>query len=257
MKTMALVAAAAALMTAAPAAAAGGYLGVQYANSDVEFIGDLEADTWRGEGAFGRTGGGWGAQLGGSFGNSEFDTGADADVWTAEGHLYWNGGAWRLGGVVAHSELDFGAGGTADETVYGIEAMFDTSANSNIFGSLTAGEGEFIANFDSWNFDAGLNYYLTPNARVGGYLGAGSVDFGGADADTFAAGVNGEFQPFAAPVSITLGWNYSEAEDISVEGNSVQIGARWNFGGGTLQDRNNATPFTVRGGVLDRLFGLK
>lgn len=259
MRKTAFVAAVAALMTATPALAAGGYAGVSYSNTDLEFFGsDTEIDTWQGEAAVGFSGGGWGAQLGGSFGNLDFDTGGDADAWALDGHVYWDGGTWRIGAVILHTDLDFGGGGgSVDETVYGIEAMVNTSPNTNIFASLTTGEGEFLADYDVWNLDVGGNFYASPNIRIGGYIGTGNVDFGPADSDTFSAGINGEFQPWAVPVSLTVGWNYYEAEDVSLETNAFRIGARWNFGAGTLQDRNNATPFATRGGLLDRAFGVR
>jgi hypothetical protein len=258
MRKTAFLAAAAALLTATPAMA-GGYVGLGYSNTDIDFSGSTEVDTWQGEAAVGFSGGGWGGQLGGSFGNLDFDSGGDADAWAVDGHLYWDGGAWRLGAVILHTDLDFGSGGggSLDETVYGVEAMFNTSPNSNIFASLTTGEGEFLADYDVWNLDVGGNFYASPNVRIGGYVGTGNVDFGGIDSDTFSVGVNGEFQPWAVPVSLTAGWNYHEADDISLETNSFRIGARWNFGGGTLQERNNATPFTTRGGFLDRTFGVR
>ena len=256
MKT-ALLAAAAALMTATPAAAAsGGFVGLEYGNSDVEFIGDVEFDVWQGEGAFGWNSGGWGAQLGGSFGNVEPEGGSDGDVWTVDGHLYWDGGGWRIGGVIAHTDLDFGGGGSIDETAYGAEAMFNLGPNTNIWVSALASEAEFLADADTWSLDGGVNFYASPNFRLGAFIGTGNVDFGGGfDADSFSAGVNAEFQPFSFPLSFTAGWNHYEVDDAGLESDNLQIGARWNFGG-TVQERDAAVPFNGRTNFLDRLFGV-
>lgn len=254
MKKTALLAAAAAMMMATPAAAQG-YLGLEYGNTNIDFLGsDSDADKWEGEGAFGWNSGSWGGQIGGSVGNLQFD-GGDADFTNFNGHLYWDGGAWKIGGLVSVTNVD--DGDEATDTTYGIETMFETSANSNIYASYTTGESEFFfTDWDVWNLDAGVNFYASPNMRFGGFVGAGNVDAGGLDADTFSFGINGEFQPWSAPVSLTAGWNSYEIEDLDLETSAFTIGARWNFGGGTLQERNNATPFTTTGGMVSRIYGV-
>ncbi len=253
MKT-ALLAAAAALVTATPAAAmSGGFVGVEYSNSDVEFVGDTEVDLWRGEGAFGWRGDRWGAQIGGSFGDVDQDVGTDGDIWSIDGHLYWDGGSWRVGGVIAYTEVDFGSG-SLDETAYGAEAMVDLGPNTNIFVSALVSETEFLTDVDTWSVDGGINFYPISRLRLGAFIGTGNADFGVGDADTFSAGIDAEFQPFSFPLSFTAGWNHYEADDAGLEADNLQIGARWNFGG-TVQERDGAVPFNGRTNFLDRLFG--
>jgi len=57
-------------------------------------------------------------------------------------------------------------------------------------------------------------------------------------------------------VSIAAGWNHFEIDDVGLEADALQIGVRWSFGGGTLQERNNATPFTTTTGLDNRFFGI-
>jgi hypothetical protein len=193
-------------------------------------------------------------QLGGAFGNVDVSSSSDSDYWTGNAHLYWDGGSWKVGGLVAHTSFDEASD---DETAYGIEAMFDSGANSNIWGSVTFGEFDFLADFDAWNLDVGGNIYASPNMRFGGYVGTGNIDAGGgADFDTLAFGLNTEFQPWSAPVSIVLGYNYYDIDDIDTGSSSFNIGARWNFGGGTIQERNNATPWTANSGNFNRILGV-
>jgi hypothetical protein len=254
MRRTALLAAAVALI--GTPAAAEGYLGARYGGGDIDFLGGADLEVWQAEGAVGwNSGSGWGGQFGASFGNVEFDSGGDGDAWTADGHLYWQNGSWRFGGVVATTQLDFDSSTSLDDWVYGLETMFETGANSNIFASVTVGEAEFLADADTWNVDAGANFYAGPNTRFGGFVGFGNLDFGGGDSDSLSAGLNTEFQPWSAPVSITLGWNYFDADDAGIDATSWNVGARWNFGGGTLQERNNAVPFTIQTGLLDRFYG--
>lgn len=252
MKKTALLAAAAAMMMATPAAAQG-YLGLEYGNGTIDFGGpDTDIDVWQGEGGFGFGGAGnWGGQLDGSIGNLEASGGGDADFWTLNGHLWWQGSGWRLGGVVAHSDVD-----SIDETQYGAIGSFDISTNATLWSSYTIGEVNGGGSADLSNWDIGVNFYASPNIRVGGFFGLGNIDGGGGDIDTTSYGINGEFQPWTAPVSITLGWNNFDIDDVNANTSVFQIGARWNFGGGTVQERNNATPFDTNTGYANRLYGI-
>lgn len=256
MKKTALLAAAAALMAATPAAAEG-YLGLEYGSNSIDLGGDVDFDVWQGEGAFGFAGSGWGAQVDGSLGNLEADPGGDADFWTLGGHLWWNGGAWRLGGLVTTTQL---SDDTSDieEWAYGVEGTYDVGENAVLFSSLTTGESDSggPTSVDTFNWDAGANFYFSPNIRVGGSFGVGNIDVGPVEADTSSFGLNGEIQPWSAPVSITVGYNRFEIDDVGVDSNALTIGARWNFGGGTVRDRDNAAPFDTNTGYINRLYGV-
>lgn len=253
MKKTALLAAAAAMMMATPAAAQG-YLGLEYGNGSVDVGVDQDLDLWQGEGAFGFGGTtNWGGQFDASIGNVSADTG-DADFWTLGGHLWWQGSGWRLGGVVTTTSID--DGGSIDETQYGVEGSYDFGPNTSLWSSYTMGEVDSGgASADLSNWDIGANFYASPNVRIGGFIGFGSIDIAG-DVDTTSWGINGEFQPWSAPISITAGWNNFEIEDANIEANAFTIGARWNFGGGTLQERNNSTPFDTNTGYVNRLYGI-
>lgn len=259
MKRTALLAAAAALFAATPAAA-NGYLGAEYltGESDV-IIGNADSDGWQGEGAFGFGGDGFGGQIDGSYGNIDLDgTGIDFDAWSLGGHLWWNFGSWRLGGVVVAADAETGSPFEFDEMAYGVEGTWDLGPSVVLIGSLTRGDGEFagVLDYETFNLDVGARFYATPNVRLGGFLGTGNADIDGlGDADSLSFGLNGEFQPWSAPVSFTVGWNTFEIEDIDVEADMFHIGARWNFGGGTLRDRDNSVPFETRTGVLQRTLG--
>jgi len=249
----------AAIMTATPAAAQG-YLGLEYGNDSLDLLGGSgDADIWQGEGAVGFGATGWGGQVGGSIGSLDLE-GTDADTWTLNGHLFWSGAGWRIGGVAATTQVDFGSSGDIGETQFGVEAMWAPSANGNIYADYLTGDVDdnaILGDADVWNFDVGGNYYFSPNVRVGANIGTGNLDFGGgADFNTLSAGINGEFQPWSAPISITLGWNHFDVDDIDTTGDTFQIGARWNFGGGTLQDRDGKLPFNTYTGFYNRLLGV-
>ena len=257
MKKTALLAAAAALATASPALA-NGYVGLEYGAGNIDGGGpDSDTDGWQGEGAFGFGGAGWGAQVDGGIGAVDSDAG-DIDALELAGHLWWDGGGWRLGGVLAMTQVDADTGGDIDEWAYGVEGAWAIMPSADLIGSLTAGESDADGGGDAdlWNVDFGGIYFVSPNISLGGFLGFGNVDGGGADSDTFSFGINGEIQPWSFPVSVTLGWNTFDMDDADASSDVFTIGARWNFGGGTLQDRHNAAPFDTNTGFADRLFNI-
>ena len=249
MKKTALLAAVAAFSAAAPAAAQG-YLGLEYSSSD---NGSDKYDVWQGEGAFGFGGDNWGSQINASVGQLGGDS--EADIWTLGGHLWWQGDGWRLGAVAATTRLDF-SGTKNYETQYGVEGTWDVTPNAVLFSSYTIGDITTGGSADATDWDLGVNFYAGDNLRIGGVVGFGSFDFGGPgnDFDTTSLGINGEFQPWTAPVSVTLALNRYELQSDNVD--AFRIGARWNFGGGTLRERDNATPFDTHTGLIDRSYGI-
>lgn len=254
MKKTALLAAAAAMMCATPAMA-DGYLGARYSTGEVDGGVSTDVTSWQGEGELGWNGGAgsWGGQFGGQFGNVEVDTGGDTDFFTLNGHLFYQGTGWRLGGVITYGTLDET---DLDEFTYGIESSFDFGPNTTFFasgvlGTLDGGGSDY----DQWAIDLGLGHYLSDNFRIAGNLGFGAID--DADIDTTTWGINGEWQFSGAPISIVAGYNAYNLDTGTgdADANYFSVGARWNFGGGTLRDRNNDTPFNANGHYGTRLYG--
>lgn len=247
MKKTALLAAAAALFMATPAMAqSGGSIGLGYTNIDEE------GDAYQLDGEFGNVSGSFGFQIDAGLGNVE----DEVDTQTIAGHLYWNGGGWRLGGVIAHTNFDADSANPS-EIVYGVEGTWDVGANTVLLGSYTAGEVDLVFDeVDAWNADIGLNHYFSDNFRLGGEIGTGNLEGGIGDVDTTSYRINGEWQPWTTPVSFTLGWNNFDVDgDDSLS--SWSIGARWNFGGSSLRERDNATPFDTRTAFFQRLYDLR
>lgn len=245
MKKTALLAAAAALFCATPALAqSGGSIGLNYTSVEDD------AEGFQIDGAFGGASGAFGFQLDAGIGSLE-----DVDTQTVAGHAYWNGGAWRLGGVVAFTNI--GDEDDASESAYGVEGTFDLGSQAVILASYTVGEADlFLDDVDTSTFDIGLNYYLTENFRIGGQYGFGNLDGGTGDVDTSNLRLNAEWQPWTTPVSFTLGYNSFDVDESSDGLDSWSIGARWNFGG-SLRERDNATPFDTRTGFYQRLYDIR
>ncbi|MBC7769702.1 MAG: hypothetical protein H7124_13055 [Phycisphaerales bacterium] len=254
MRKTALLAAASALFVTTPALAqSGGHVGVNLSTTETE---SSEGDTWQIDAAFGGASGAVGYQIDGAFGNSDFGSGSDVDQNTLAGHLYWNGEGWRLGGVIAQTNFDAGSGISAEETAYGVEGTFNLGANAVLLGSYTIGEAEIISEVDTSNVDLGLNYYFADNFRAGVSAGAGSLDTGIAEIDTSSFGVSAEWQPWTTPVSFGVSYDTFSVDDVFGDFNTLMIGARYNWGG-SLRERDNATPFDTRTGFFQRWYGIQ
>lgn len=252
MKKTALLAAAAAMFAATPAFA-GGHVGVGYTNTD---SGNSDADSWQVEGAYGGASGALGYQLDAGIGNSDAGV-SDVDHHTIAGHLFWHTDNWNLGGAIATSSFEDNTF-SADELVYGVEGTFNVAPNAVLRGSYMVGESEFLTiDVDTWNADLGLDYYFSDNFRVGGAIGSGNLDFGGgADFDTSTYGIDAEWQFASLPLSLRAGWSTFDAGNTFGDYDSLTVGVRWNFGG-TLRDRDAATPFEAQTGLYQRVYGVQ
>lgn len=252
MKKTALLAAVAALFVATPAMAqSGGSIGLTYGNTEVD---DDDADTISVDVAVGGVGGNIGYQFDGAIGSTSGDS-DDATSFTLAGHLYWQGSGWRLGGVAAHTSFD--DDDSVSETSFGVEGSFDLGSAAVLTGAYTVGETEFLIDVDTWNADLGIDFYLSDNLRIGGNFGTGNLDFGGGDVDTSTLGIDAEWQPWTHPVSFRIAYESFDVDDLFDDNiSTISLGARWNWGG-TLRERDNATPFDTQTALYQRLFALQ
>lgn len=255
------IAAAAASVAATPAMADnGGYVGLRYADGNVDqnIGGDYDVTSWQGEGELGWNTGAWGGQVGATYGNVDLDALGDTNFGTFNGHLFWGNDAWKIGGFITYSTVD---DFDVDEWNYGVESAFNFGPDTTFYASGSLGTlSDSTDDYDDWNVDFGIGHYFSDNFRLAGNVGWGSVqDIGlGSDADTQTYGINAEWQFSSIPISIVGGYNVFnvDAGPLNADTDYFSIGARWNFGGSTLRERNNSTPFTQPGGYGTRLYGV-
>src|SRR5690606_3777220 len=135
----------------------------------------------------------------------------ELDYWTigAEGQLYLS--RTTIDGAISYSEAD-----DAD-------------------GELTA-------------IDLGLTHFFTDNFSLGGGVGYGNADVGPFDVDATNIGVNGEYQFSAMPISLFAGYTHGEIDDLDVESDAFTFGVRYNFGAGSLFERNRSGASLSRAG---------
>jgi hypothetical protein len=248
MNKVLLSAAAAAAMLALPTAAHadGGYVDVYGGNDELTLGGpSIDSDMWGADGVIGLSN----AQLGAHYGN--FDESGE-DVWTVDGHLFTRNDSWQLGAGVGYPDL----GGDSEWSVAGEGLMFLDRVTLGANVSYSSADLDIVTDdVTSWGVDGEARFFLTDNFRVGVNAGWGNLDAGGGSDDDFTTlGADAEWQFTSAPISIFAGYNHSDAGDF--EADAWGVGARWNFGGQSLieRDRHGPNLRTSRGG-FSRLFG--
>jgi hypothetical protein len=238
-----LGAAAAALMMASAAQAQTGFVGASYTSND-----DLDLDTAAISGSVAL---GANVQLDGRYANIDD---ADLDEWRLGGHLFSRGQQWLWGVYAGWGTLD-GSGGDIDEWTIAGETQYYLN-RTTLSGALSYTDAEFITDLEQLALDGEVRHFVSDNFSIQGNAAFGNIDAsGGGDADFWGAGIGAEFQFASAPISIYGGWQHFDL-DGGPESDSIGAGVRWNFGGGSLFDRNRSGAGLSRpAGFFERFFG--
>jgi len=258
MRKLILTAAAALFAMAAPtvASAQTGYVDVAYSNSDADFLsGDVESTSLGGSFTFG-TGAAIDVQVDARIANIEADTGGDVDAVNIGAHLFNRGPTWLWGGYIGYTNLD-GSGTDADDVTVAVETQY-YMARSTISGALSYSENEDFLDLNVTMLEGEFRHFTTDNFSLAAGVGIGSAEAGSTDLDLWSANIGAEYQLATMPLSIFAGWRHTEvdAPGGDLENDSLGLGIRWNFGGGTLFDRNRSGAGLNRvPGASERLLG--
>jgi hypothetical protein len=231
-----IIGAAAILAVAAPgvAAAQSGYVGVIYSNVEMDGVDD--SDAWGGEGAVAFAGSG----------SISFEVDAaivDSDEGGTSsgitGHVYHRTDSHLFGGFIGVANADV-SGGDDSTTWYGGLEANKYFANWTLAGALAYGNND-DAEADGWGVNVEARAFVNDNLRLQGNVGWATIDSDTAgDDDALVFGVGGEWQADAMPISVALGYAHSELDEADIEADTVSVAVRWNFGGGTLRDRDRS-----------------
>lgn len=147
----------------------------------------------------------------------------------------------RIAGFVGTAEV-------ADEWMlaYGLQGDLHLTNVTLTGGATFVTIDDFDTDF--WVISAGGRYFVSDTLRFDAGIGHVSGDFGGMDAEAITGGVGGEVQ-LNGPVSLFGSINRIDIEDFDVTADTVSIGIRYNFGGGSLRDRDQTG--AAFGGVTD------
>jgi len=151
-------------------------------------------------------------------------------------HLYQRNTYGSLGGFM-------GVSNTGDTTLYGagIEGQVNM-ASATLYGTL--GFGRLNDTVDS-NLFAGRvegRYFLTENLRVDASIGYLRQSAAGASSKAIVTALGAEYQFGAFPGSINIGYRHADAQSSNVESDTLRVGMRWSFNGGSLAERDRLGP---------------
>lgn len=219
-----------ALLAVAPAAHAGsGYVGAAYSRAEVDTgLGDDDADGYAIEGAWAfQATPSLGVQVDAGFSDAD---GSDNEAYGITGHVNARNDKYLVGGFLGLADV-------GNETVWsaGVEGekYFNNVTVAGAFGYANADDSDA----DIWGVDGQVRYFLSDNFRIQGALGWAKVEAGAFDDNVWSAGVGGEYQFAALPVSVHAGYSHSEFNDANISSDAFTVGVRYNFGG-TLKDRD-------------------
>jgi hypothetical protein len=243
----------AAFAPCAAVAETNGHLDLGFTTSDSDFgADDVESTSVSGQVAF--TGGPIGFQL--DAGYASVETSSSADVWGVGGHVFTRNESWLFGGYVGYGKLD--SGGEAEETTIAAETQFYLP-RSTISGVLSYSEDDSIFELSATMIDGEYRHFITDNFSIQAGLGFGQGEIGVTDIDFWRAQVGGEYQFDALPVSIFAGYRQGTLDaggGGDIETSSVGIGVRYNWGEGTLLERNrNGASLARVPSAIEWIFG--
>lgn len=260
MKTMLIAGAAlSALLYAAPsfAQATGpqGYVGVAVQKSEAELAGfEAEGEGFAIDGAVAFSAGeGLGFQFDGVYSDADDVDGS----YNATAHLYSQSETLKFGGFVglADSTGDDDDGDPIWAAGAELQAFHEGGSFLASLGyATTDSEGVDV---DLLSLQGGARFFMGDNFRFDAGGGISRLTADDEDGEAFNVSVGGEYKPDALPFSVFVSYSHFEAGDLDFRNDTLTIGARFNFGGGTLRDRDrNGPSFQPLGGIANGFAGL-
>lgn len=199
-----------------------GSVGVSFQSTDAGGI-DIDTTSLNGSVLLGEN-----FQINGRYSDLE----GEADGWGIDAFVFSRNDRYGYGAFAGYSTIDVF---DADEwSIGGFGQLY--SGNSTWTAQLgysdTEGDVQVI------HLDGEGRFFLTENLSVQANLGYGDLDsdFGGTD--YWTGGIGAEWLIPGTAISINGGWQHLDVDGF--EADSLGVGVRWNFGGGSLLERNRS-----------------
>lgn len=242
MRKLFLGAAAMVALAAPGVASANGYVGLDYSNVDVDGAGSAD-----GLGVSGSVVLTPNLAIDGAIATSDNDGGDDTTAFGGTGHLFTNNSSYLFGGFVGFGTTDSDAD---DSTTWGggVEGQYYMN-NVTFAGALSYATND-DSDTDVWGLDGQARYFVSENFRLQGGVGFYSLDNDVAEDDAINLNVGGEYLFSSVPVSVGLGYSNITFDEADVDIDAISATVRYNFGGGSLLDRDRS------GGGLAGLSGV-
>jgi hypothetical protein len=227
----------AALLLASPAMAQPyGSVGANYTHGQFD-PGSVDANGWAVDGSAGfELTPSFGAAVNAGVGDNDLP-GSDS-AWEAGGQVFYKTQNALLGGSLGYidtsgpSSWSYGAVGQLNFVGFTAAAAV---TKLNVDNGATGFD-------DAWGIDGQAKIFATDNLRLSGNVGYG--DYNGVtsafDNSEWTFGVGAEWQLASLPLSVSGDYAHVDFDKGNASSDVFKIGARWNFGGGTLRDRNDS-----------------
>lgn len=228
-----------------PASALRGYVGVEYSKARLNpGTPSPRVETWTGEAAVTGQMRGFGVQ--GDIKVADYDSSSSGSnssgtVVSPTLHVFQRNPYGLVGGWAGWSHS-----GGADLWGLGAEGQAYMSG-ATLYGSVGYGHVNDTVDQNLWAARLEGRYYATENfalnAQVGLVRASARSGTTSAHSTVRTVGFGMEYQPGSVPFSITAGYAHADASNSSAESDTIRVGLRWNFDGGSLveRDRTGAT----------------
>ena len=221
-----------------PADGLRGFVGVEYGKARLEpGTPSPRVETWTGEAAVSGEMRGLGVQ--GDIKVASYNTlgsNNDGTITSPTVHVYQRTAYGLIGGWAGWSHSN-GA------NLYGIGAEGQAYLGSaTLYGSLGYGHTNATIDQNLWAARLQGRYFLMENFALDAQAGFVRASASGAHTTVRTVGFGAEYQPDILPFSILANYDHADASGSSAASDTIRLGLRWNFDGGTLQERDRLGP---------------
>ena len=216
-----------------------GYVGVEYGKARLDpGTPSPRIETWTGEAAVSGQMRGFGVQ--GDIKVASYNTlGSSNDAgtaWSPTLHVYQRNSYGLIGGWAGWSHTK-----GADLFGLGLEGQANMGS-ATIYGSAGYGHVNSTLDQNLWTGRLEGRYFITENFFLNVNGGLVRASASGAHTTVRSVGFGAEYQPGVLPFSIQGGYTHADASSSTAESDTIRVGLRWNFDGGTLAERDRVGP---------------
>jgi hypothetical protein len=198
-----------------------GYIGLDYANVDVDGVGSGDAVGVSGSLVMAEH-----FAMDVAVANNDEET-----AWGATGHIFMNNDQFLLGGFLGL------VGSGATTRFGGVEGQLYLN-RFTLAGAVSYSGGD-DDNVSAWGGNAEGRFFVTDNFRLSASAGWSEMDDDVADDSLFRYGAGAEFQFSGVPISVGAGYSHTEFDETDIEADTVTATVRYDFGGSLLvRDRS-------------------
>ncbi|WP_041373088.1 outer membrane protein [Phenylobacterium zucineum] len=219
-----------------------GHVGANYSRVEADTVlGDAEGDVWQAEGSVRFDAGSLGAAIDGSITDYEGDT-----AFGATGHLNTQVAGGLLGGFAGVETND-------DVTLWGVgvDGQFNLAPTTTLYGQAGYGNSDDLGDADLWAVRGELRQYVTDDFKLQASAGFVTADSRFGDFDGWNLGAEAEYKFTGSPVSVLVGYDRFDSNDLDLESDTFRVGVRYTFGG-SIRERDQSGAAL---GSVAKLFG--